>query len=118
MQEFGSMPSETQGDQTTKVEDTLLDQKAPIDKKAKLILDEEREVGEVKLSVYTSYLKSVGNPLWIAIFLLLVALGQASFIANILFLGFWSGDSIRGFSQSEYMITYASESIEWQSVVC
>jgi hypothetical protein len=110
MQDYGSECMDKEEYQTSPAED--MKTKSPVwhDEQAKLILDEEREVGVVKLSIYASYLKSIGNPLWIIMYLLFLALGQVSFVANVLFLGFWSGGVLPNFSQSNYMTTYASES--------
>ncbi|KAL7422108.1 hypothetical protein Q5752_002751 [Cryptotrichosporon argae] len=75
---------------------------------AKLLLDEEREVGAVPWSVYLGYARSMGSPLWVLACALFLCATQAATVANTLFLGFWSGSEISGMSTGGYMGIYAA----------
>lgn len=72
---------------------------------------EERETGSVSWQVYKSYARDTGSFLWVGIIAVLLLCGQTANVANVLFLGYWSANSIEGFSQGEYMAVYAGESI-------
>jgi ATP-binding cassette subfamily C (CFTR/MRP) protein 1 len=77
-------------------------------KGGKLLLDEERETGEISSMTYLHYLQAIGA--WwmvVASFLVLVWL-EGSRVATILVLGFWSRDQF-GMSQGAYMGIYAGE---------
>lgn len=91
-----------------------------------LMTVEERETGAVNWSVYSKYLRFAGGLFWAPVLLTLLTLAQAaqgqfaarSFFASIyllhakvgnnLFLGFWTQESIKGFTQGEYMVVYAA----------
>ena len=80
----------------------------------KLTLDEERETGEVSWATYKHYLKAIGTWWWsVVIFSTLIAV-EGSRTVNSLFLGFWSGRRLRGFTTGEYMAVYAG-GFEFQS---
>ncbi len=68
---------------------------------------EERETGAVSWAAYTGYIRAMGNPLWAIIIFGSLALGQIANVANSLMLGFWSGQTISGWSQGQYMGVYA-----------
>ncbi|KAI1798261.1 multidrug resistance-associated ABC transporter [Ganoderma leucocontextum] len=73
----------------------------------KLMQDEERLTGAVTWSVYSKYIAFAGD--WTILpLLLLVVLSQGAQVANTLFLGFWTSSSIHGFTQRDYMGTYAA----------
>ncbi|KAL7425014.1 hypothetical protein Q5752_000701 [Cryptotrichosporon argae] len=74
---------------------------------AKLMLDEEREVGAVDWRVYASYLRAMGSWVWPALFLGLLLLNQLSTVATSLVLGWWSSSALP-LSQGTYMAVYAS----------
>jgi ATP-binding cassette subfamily C (CFTR/MRP) protein 1 len=77
------------------------------DKESKLLLDEERKVGSVGWATYTRYSRNIdSNSLIILIFVFLVG-SQVMTSGNSLFLGFWSGNQINGFSNGQYMAVYA-----------
>lgn len=109
MEEFGSTSTET---------DTTLDEKpvkakdpkAPTGGGGKLLLDEEREVGAVSWRVYAKYGKAMGSWSWVGLCAVLLCFTQAANVGNSLFLGFWSGGEIEGFSQGDYMAIYAGQS--------
>lgn len=71
-----------------------------------LISAEERNTGAVSWGVYLLYARHMGPLCFLALLFLLVA--QASQVGNTLFLGFWSGESIKGFTQGEYIGVYAA----------
>jgi ATP-binding cassette subfamily C (CFTR/MRP) protein 1 len=71
---------------------------------------EERETGSVSWQVYKSYARDTGSYMWVGIIAVLLLCGQAANVANVLFLGYWSANSIEGFSQGGYMAVYAGES--------
>ncbi|KAF7373644.1 Oligomycin resistance ATP-dependent permease YOR1 [Mycena sanguinolenta] len=73
-----------------------------------LMQEEERNVGAVTFETYGKYLKFAGGLVWAPIILLLLTLAQAAQVGNNLFLGFWTGNSIHGFRQGEYMAVYAA----------
>lgn len=72
-------------------------------------LDEEEdcETGAVSWSAYTGYIRAMGNPLWAIVIFGSLVLGQVANVANSLMLGFWSGQSMFGWGQGEYMGVYA-----------
>ncbi|KAH8103355.1 multidrug resistance-associated ABC transporter [Cristinia sonorae] len=72
-----------------------------------LMQEEERVVGAVSGRVYSKYLEYAGGIILLPILLLFLALYQGAAVANNLFLGFWTSDRISGFSQGQYMATYA-----------
>ena len=76
----------------------------------KLLLDEERETGAVSLRVYAKYGKAMGGFRWVGLCGRVCVITQGANVANSLFLGYWSGNSIAGFEQGDYMAVYACES--------
>nr|XP_019009246.1 uncharacterized protein I206_05894 [Kwoniella pini CBS 10737]OCF48027.1 hypothetical protein I206_05894 [Kwoniella pini CBS 10737] len=107
--ELKSEPTSTQ-DRTG--QDTLEEEKKPeIPKKSNLeeskqFMDEERITGKVTWSTYLAYFRALNSPFYIAICAASLLLTQASSVGNSLFLGFWTGSSINGFTQGEYMGVY------------
>lgn len=75
----------------------------------KLMLEEERETGEVKWSVYTGYMRAMGNWWWAVFIAAVLILEQVATVGNSLMLGFWSNGTISGFAQAQYMAVYAGE---------
>ncbi|KAL1744151.1 P-loop containing nucleoside triphosphate hydrolase protein [Schizophyllum fasciatum] len=71
-----------------------------------LMQDEERAVGSVSWRIYQKYTRHAGGLTWIPIIILIATLGECSHVANTLFLSFWSSQSIRGFTNSQYMLVY------------
>ncbi|KZT33501.1 multidrug resistance-associated ABC transporter [Sistotremastrum suecicum HHB10207 ss-3] len=69
---------------------------------------EERETGAVTNTTYAKYLKAAGGLVWAPIMLVPLALSQAAQVGNNLLLGFWTAESIPGFTQGEYMGVYAA----------
>lgn len=76
----------------------------------KLMLDEERETGEVKWAVYTEYIKAMGSRWWAVVIAAALILEQCATVGNSLLLGYWSNGSISGFAQGQYMAAYAGRS--------
>ncbi|TFK23810.1 ATP-dependent bile acid permease [Coprinopsis marcescibilis] len=74
---------------------------------AALIQEEERNMGAITGSIYSSYLKAAGGVSWGPWLLILLTLTQAASVGNTLFLGFWTAQTIPGFSQGHYMGVYA-----------
>ena len=107
MEEFGSTSnSESTGDVNPDV------RKDPDDMKSnggKLILEEEREVGAVSWHVYYSYAKSMGTMWWATAFGAFLGLSQIAQVFNQLFLGFWTGAQLSGWSNGAYMAVYAGK---------
>ncbi|KAI0717423.1 multidrug resistance-associated ABC transporter [Cerioporus squamosus] len=81
---------------------------APAQKSPGLMQEEERVTGAVSWSVYTKYFHFAGGFFVFPLILLWVILAQGSQVANTLFLGFWTSSTINGFSQGDYMGTYAA----------
>lgn len=75
-----------------------------------LMLDEERETGEIKGAVYAKYIRAMGSGWWAVFIAASLLLEQGATVGNSLLLGFWSGGSIQGFAQGQYMAAYAGES--------
>jgi hypothetical protein len=73
------------------------------------MLEEERETGEVKWSVYTGYVRAMGNRWWAILIAAALILEQTATVGNSLMLGFWSNATIDGFAQGQYMAVYAGE---------
>jgi ABC-type sulfate/molybdate transport systems ATPase subunit len=71
----------------------------------KVMQDEERNTGSVDWSVYIAYAKAMGANGWLFLAAALLILAQCSQVGNTLFLGFWSGGAIEGFSQGDYMVS-------------
>jgi ABC-type multidrug transport system fused ATPase/permease subunit len=78
------------------------------DKAPELADDEDRNVGGIPWSVYTGYVRAMGNPLWALAIISFLTLGQVANVGNSLMLGLWSGMSISGWGQNLYMAVYAS----------
>jgi len=74
----------------------------------KLIMDEERNTGSVTWAIYLAYARVMSREWWMTISIIALILGQASSVLNILFLGYWSGQTISGFRQGDYMALYAT----------
>ncbi|KAG6856149.1 hypothetical protein H0H87_007054 [Tephrocybe sp. NHM501043] len=111
MEEHGSLASQQQGK-------NLGDQgkgQATVDKAVKkdneldaaLMQAEERNTGAVSWDVYKKYMVFAGGIFWAPIIILLLVLNEASQVGNNIFLGFWTSQSIKGFSQEQYMGVYA-----------
>ena len=103
MEEFGST-----GTQTEKAEEKEPEKKdKPTEGGGKFLLDEEREIGAVSLRVYLKYGKAMGGWRWVGLCAVFLCVTQGANVANSLFLGFWSGNSIASFKQGDYMAVYA-----------
>ncbi|KAF7792645.1 hypothetical protein EIP86_003742 [Pleurotus ostreatoroseus] len=72
-----------------------------------LMQEEERLTGSVSNSVYAEYFRYAGGLIWALIIVTMLTLYQGSSVANNLFLGFWTSQSIHGFKSGDYMGTYA-----------
>ncbi|KAJ8457503.1 hypothetical protein ONZ45_g18288 [Pleurotus djamor] len=77
------------------------------DKNAALMQTEERNTGAVTWETYSKYLRFGGGIFWAPVLLGLLTLNQCAAVANNLLLGFWTSQSIHGFSQGDYMGVYA-----------
>ncbi|RDX46560.1 multidrug resistance-associated ABC transporter [Lentinus brumalis] len=73
-----------------------------------LMQEEERLTGSVTWSTYAKYFRFAGGVVGFVTLVSCVVLSQSSQVANTLFLGFWTSSTIPGFSQGEYMGTYAA----------
>lgn len=90
--------------------DSLEDEKAVALKKdsgATLMQEEERATGAVTSTIYKNYMKYAGGLYWAPWVLGLLVIVQGASVGNALFLGFWTAESLPGFSQGEYMAVYA-----------
>ncbi|KAK7682820.1 hypothetical protein QCA50_014204 [Cerrena zonata] len=74
---------------------------------AALMQAEERLTGSVASGVYLRYFRYAGGAVLLPSVIALLAAYQGATVANNLFLGFWTSQSIHGFSQGDYMGTYA-----------
>ncbi|KAG8877736.1 hypothetical protein FRB97_003150 [Tulasnella sp. 331] len=68
---------------------------------------EERNTGAVAFDVYKKYLRSAGGLIWAPLILALLTFAEATNVGTNLFLGYWSGQTISGFTQGQYMAVYA-----------
>jgi ATP-binding cassette subfamily C (CFTR/MRP) protein 1 len=85
---------------------------------------EERNVGAVPWDVYKKYLRFSGGLIWAPVILVLLIFSQANqglsrisfdmftlttvLVATSMFLGFWTGNTLPGFTQGGYMGVYAA----------
>lgn len=126
MEEFGSLEKtdnkEEEKDKKGKEANVdKLDKPGEKGPQTALMQAEERNRGAVPLNVYADYLRHAGGLSWGPLILVLLILTQASSgefacgcltlitltrweVANNLFLGYWSGQTIHGFTNSEYMV--------------
>ncbi|KAJ7580556.1 multidrug resistance-associated ABC transporter [Mycena floridula] len=76
---------------------------------AALMQDEERNVGAVSWDIYRRYLRYAGSSfIWATILFFLTTVGQAAQVGDSLVLGFWTAESIPGFTTGQYMALYAA----------
>jgi ATP-binding cassette subfamily C (CFTR/MRP) protein 1 len=78
-------------------------------KSGKLVLDEERETGEIAWSTYLHYLRAIRAWWIIVVVVLILAWVEGSRVTTFLFLGFWSRMKYADLSQGAYMGIYAGE---------
>jgi hypothetical protein len=79
-------------------------------KGGKLLLDEERETGEITWMTYLHFLRAV-DAWWMIITVLFTLVWlEGSRVVTFLFLGFWSRDRFENMSQGAYMGIYAGQS--------
>ncbi|OCF43886.1 hypothetical protein I317_02329 [Kwoniella heveanensis CBS 569] len=74
---------------------------------SKFFLDEERLTGNISWSTYLAWFAALRSPTYLTICAASLVLTQVCSVGNSLFLGYWSGELIPGFSQGEYMGIYA-----------
>ncbi|KAH9849408.1 multidrug resistance-associated ABC transporter [Lenzites betulinus] len=110
MEEYGSLEKQEENAIIDKPELKVKDLKAkgPEREHQTLIQAEERLTGAVSTSVYTKYFKFAGGAAVFPMIMLWLVLSQGAQVANNLFLGFWTAQSVRGFNQADYMGTYAA----------
>ncbi|KAF5360296.1 hypothetical protein D9758_009166 [Tetrapyrgos nigripes] len=110
MEEYGSLEQEKEKEMKEgkpgefKVSD---DKKEKEKKAAALMQEEERNTGAVSWSTYKKYLQYAGGVTWGPFIIFILTLAQVSQVGNTLFLGFWTGMTIPGFRQGQYMAVYA-----------
>lgn len=66
---------------------------------AAIMQAEERAVGAISNDVYAQYARAMGSWIWAPLLFLLIALAQAATVSNNIFLGFWSAQSIEGWTE-------------------
>ncbi|KZS90158.1 multidrug resistance-associated ABC transporter [Sistotremastrum niveocremeum HHB9708] len=115
IEEYGSMEKSEDTANDTAAKPSLTSEPGPkvggvgiAKTRSALMSVEERETGAVTSTTYAKYLKAAGGLVWAPIMLVPLALAQAAQVGNNLFLGFWTAESIPGFTQSEYMGVYAA----------
>ncbi|KZT03607.1 multidrug resistance-associated ABC transporter [Laetiporus sulphureus 93-53] len=69
---------------------------------------EERLTGAVSWKTYNTYFRYAGGVFWLPLIGTLLCLTQGASVANNIMLGFWTAESVAGFTQSDYMATYAT----------
>ncbi|CCM00202.1 uncharacterized protein FIBRA_02230 [Fibroporia radiculosa] len=112
MEEFGNQRRE-EVEITAKIESNIITvPKSEGEKqtrpKVALMQAEERLTGAVSLKVYDNYLRAAGGLWWILVLFINVVVYQGSQVANNLVLGWWTSESISGFTQGDYMALYAA----------
>ncbi|KAL4258198.1 ATP-binding cassette transporter C, partial [Pleurotus pulmonarius] len=112
IEEFGTMEDEEAESPERDVPELMIrEQKGtPVDKNRNttaLMQTEERNTGAVTWETYAKYLRFGGGIFWAPWIITLLALNQAAAVGNNLFLGFWTGQTISGFTQGSYMGVYA-----------
>ncbi|WWC92110.1 uncharacterized protein L201_007064 [Kwoniella dendrophila CBS 6074] len=71
-------------------------------------MEEDRQIGSIPWSVYTTYFKSMGNILWPLTFGIMLLLTQVVTVGNSLWLGWWSANKFDVLGQGGYMGIYAA----------
>ncbi|KAI0700341.1 multidrug resistance-associated ABC transporter [Cytidiella melzeri] len=108
MEEYGTREKEEEVEEAKKDEGVDKAKGVKKDKSDKgLMQTEERLTGAVSGSVYKDYFRYAGGLIKVPIILLLLTGFQGAQVANNLFLGFWTSQSIHNFNQGDYMGTYA-----------
>ncbi|KAI0795051.1 multidrug resistance-associated ABC transporter [Abortiporus biennis] len=74
---------------------------------AALMQEEERNTGSVDAQVYVGYLRYAGGIFWAPVIVLLLVLFEGVQVVSSIFLGFWTSESLDGFTQGDYMGAYA-----------
>ncbi|KAI0646268.1 multidrug resistance-associated ABC transporter [Trametes meyenii] len=114
MEEYGSLEKQEEEvvpvpeKAPTKAKDVKAKGRGPQKDHVALMQSEERLTGAVSSTVYTRYFKFAGGVAVFPAIMLFLVLSQGAQVANNLFLGFWTSESIRGFNQGDYMGTYAA----------
>ncbi|KAL4252214.1 ATP-binding cassette transporter C [Abortiporus biennis] len=116
IQEYGSLEKEEEEEKEEQEEVALKDEEtkkagAPAKKATganHLMQAEERVTGSVAYSTYAKYFRYAGGVFWAPVVGTLLVLLQGSQVANNIFLGLWTSQSIQGFSEGDYMGTYAA----------
>ncbi|KAG6849131.1 hypothetical protein H0H93_011041, partial [Arthromyces matolae] len=111
MEEYGRLDNKEGGklgdQQKMRNAEVDLDQDAKKEVEAALMQAEERNTGAVSWSIYKKYLEYCGGIFWAPVVLFILVMNEASQVGTNLFLGFWTGQTIKGFSQDQYMGVYA-----------
>ncbi|KAG8877682.1 hypothetical protein FRB98_006588 [Tulasnella sp. 332] len=87
--------------------DKTMDSVKAEEENAGMMQEEERNTGAVAFVVYQNYLRSAGGLIWAPVILALLTLTEAANVSTNLFLGYWTGQTISGFTQGQYMAVYA-----------
>ncbi|KAF7297335.1 Multidrug resistance-associated ABC transporter protein [Mycena indigotica] len=108
MEEYGSLEAEKEKEAAKgKKATTESEQDDPKKEQAALMQTEERNTGAVSWATYGQYLKYGGGLTWAPLILGLLTLSQGAQVLNTLWLGFWTGGTISGFTQGQYIAVYA-----------
>ena len=126
MDEYGNLEKEKGEKEGKRAEEKPADGAKKKGKKTGLMQEEERITGSVAGTVYAKYFRFAGGLIQVPIILLLLTGYQGAngeytvdgfadntdcgtnTVANNLFLGFWTAQSIHGFKSGDYMGTYAA----------
>ncbi|KAI0674258.1 multidrug resistance-associated ABC transporter [Trametes maxima] len=113
MEEYGSLEKQEEAipvpeKAPVKVKDVKEKGRGPQKDHVALMQSEERLTGAVASTVYTRYFKFAGGAAVFPVIMMFLVLSQGAQVANNLFLGFWTSESIHGFNQGDYMGTYAA----------
>ena len=108
MEEYGSQEHDKDNDDEKLKDKEVEEVENKIGKKGGLIQAEERLTGSVSSQVYVKYLRYAGGVFWAPVIALMLTGYQGAQVANNLFLGFWTSQSIHGFGSADYMGTYAA----------
>lgn len=124
MAEYGRSEDEDEAVAHKETQEDAPEAAASEEKAVALMQEEERNTGAVSWATYREFLRYGGGMWWLPVVLLPLVLSQVAqgnflstlyghmltelAVGNALFLGFWTAESVPGFSRGDYMAVYAS----------
>ncbi|KAH9950728.1 multidrug resistance-associated ABC transporter [Amylocystis lapponica] len=110
MEEYGNLEKEEEGivDERDGPKSKAVTPDGDLKTKDTLMQAEERVTGAVSYRTYAGFFRFAGGIYWVFALAFSLTMYQGASVANNLLLGFWTAGSIKGFTQSDYMGTYAA----------